>query len=160
MTPGPAKRIVTLLPKKSPTPIAPPMASMLSCRWVSLRFSSPDGTARSGKSGLPGGRPLGGSETLLMPAQIEQNVCEATDLFQSIVMNRGNSNYPAILTQTEAFHQPRCVHVAIAYRDTGFRHGLCHFCRRGFSQIEADGWNAVLHAVILFYAVDGGTALP
>src|SRR5579864_8862721 len=38
MTAGPARRIVTLLPKNKPTPIAPPMAIMVSWRWPRRRW--------------------------------------------------------------------------------------------------------------------------
>src|SRR5215831_4704756 len=37
MTAGPANRIVTPLPRNNPTPIAPPMAIMVSCLWLSRR---------------------------------------------------------------------------------------------------------------------------
>src|ERR1700730_4150916 len=37
MTAGPARRIVTLLPKNKPTPMAPPMAIMVSCLWLKRR---------------------------------------------------------------------------------------------------------------------------
>src|SRR5215472_11951200 len=33
MTAGPASRMVTLLPRNNPTPMAPPIAIMVSCRW-------------------------------------------------------------------------------------------------------------------------------
>src|SRR6266576_6744212 len=38
MTAGPARRIVTLLPKNKPTPMAPPMAIMVSWRWPRRRW--------------------------------------------------------------------------------------------------------------------------
>src|SRR5215470_282369 len=37
MTAGPANRMVTPLPRNKPTPIAPPMAIMVSCLWLSRR---------------------------------------------------------------------------------------------------------------------------
>src|SRR3954471_2294796 len=39
MTPGPASRIVTVLPRRRPTPIAPPIAITELWRGASLRFS-------------------------------------------------------------------------------------------------------------------------
>src|ERR1700676_3387533 len=39
MTAGPARRMVTLLPRNKPTPIAPPMAIMVSCLWPKRRWS-------------------------------------------------------------------------------------------------------------------------
>src|SRR4029077_4454829 len=41
MTAGPARRIVTLLPKNKPTPMAPPMAIMVSWRWPRRRWRPP-----------------------------------------------------------------------------------------------------------------------
>src|SRR5437660_8776997 len=38
MTAGPARRIVTLLPKNKPTPMAPPIAIMVSWRWPRRRW--------------------------------------------------------------------------------------------------------------------------
>src|SRR5579864_7752670 len=38
MTAGPARRIVTLLPKNKPAPMAPPMAIMVSWRWPRRRW--------------------------------------------------------------------------------------------------------------------------
>src|SRR5437588_1669178 len=44
MTAGPASRIVTLLPRNRPTPMAPPMAIMVSCLWLRQRCPpSPSG---------------------------------------------------------------------------------------------------------------------
>src|SRR5690349_3046367 len=39
ITAGPASRMVTLLPRNSPTPMAPPIAIMVSCRWLRRRCS-------------------------------------------------------------------------------------------------------------------------
>src|SRR5713226_4685414 len=44
MTPGPASSMVTLLPRKRPTPIAPPIAIIVSCREFNRRCS-PSGSA-------------------------------------------------------------------------------------------------------------------
>src|SRR5215472_12176459 len=158
MTPGPARRIVTLLPKKRPTPIAPPMASMLSCRWVSLRLSSAVSPGWLGKSFVPGARPSEVSGTLFMPAQIEQDVGKATYFFPGVVVDCGDSNDPAILAQTEAIHQPRRVHVTIAYANACIRHSLGNFCRRGFLKVETQGGNAFVHPVIFAHAVNRGAA--
>src|SRR2546421_6953728 len=38
MTAGPASRMVTLLPRNRPTPMAPPMAIMVSCLWLRRRW--------------------------------------------------------------------------------------------------------------------------
>src|SRR5260370_319685 len=121
------------------------MASMLSWRWVSLRLSSPVSAAMSNKSPAPGARPWKGSGTSPMLAQIEQHVRKATYLFHGVVVNRGNSNYAAILTQPEPLHQARCVHVAITYPNARVRHGLCDSRRRDLRQIEAQCRHALVH---------------
>src|SRR5260370_39699481 len=54
MTEGPARLMVTLLPKNRPTPMAPPMAIMDSWRSVSLRCKCWDGWAVSGAFSPPG----------------------------------------------------------------------------------------------------------
>src|SRR5216683_5728481 len=41
MTAGPASRMVTLLPRNKPTPMAPPMAIMVSCLWLKRRWRPP-----------------------------------------------------------------------------------------------------------------------
>src|SRR6186713_896024 len=52
MTPGPARRIVTVLPRNKPTPIAPPIAIIAIWRGTSLRRrpSSVAGAANSAGS--------------------------------------------------------------------------------------------------------------
>src|SRR2546429_1969193 len=48
MTAGPARRTVKLLPKNKPTPMAPPMAIMVSCLWPRRRWRpSTSGAART-----------------------------------------------------------------------------------------------------------------
>src|SRR5215472_2618274 len=159
MTPGPARRIVTLLPKKRPTPIAPPMASMVSCRWVSLRFSSRLSSVWTDKSFMPGAWPWLLSGALLMPAQIEQDVGKATYFFHGVVVDGRDSNDAAILSQTEPLYQPRRVHVTIAYANPRISHRLCHFRRRSLFKIEAQCGNSFARAVIFSHAVNCGTAL-
>src|SRR5205809_5215731 len=52
MTAGPARRTVTLLPKNKPTPMAPPMAIMVSCLWPRRRWRpSTSGVAGTDGSG-------------------------------------------------------------------------------------------------------------
>src|SRR5471032_2885375 len=52
MTPGPASRIVTVLPRKSPTPMALPMAIMAIWRGTSARFS-PSSAGCTGTAAYP-----------------------------------------------------------------------------------------------------------
>src|SRR6201982_1139548 len=112
------------------------MASMLSCRWVSLRLSSAVSPVWPGMSFLPGARPSVVPGTLFMPAQIEQDVGKATYFFHGVVVDCGDFNHAALLSQTEALHQPRRVHVTIAYPNTCFRHCLRNPCRSGFLKVD------------------------
>src|SRR5258708_28417939 len=48
MTPGPARRMVSLLPRNNPTPMAPPMAIMVSCLWPRRRWRPSASGAASG----------------------------------------------------------------------------------------------------------------
>src|SRR5215469_4345982 len=134
------------------------MASMLSCRWVSLRFSSAVSTAWPGRSFAPDARPSEVSGTLFMPAQIEQDVGKPPYFFHGVVVDCGDSNDPAILAQTEALHQPRRVHVTIAYANACIRHSLRNFCRRGSLKVETQGGYAFVHSVIFAHAVNRGAA--
>src|SRR5277367_1600713 len=86
MTPGPASRIVTELPRKSPTPIAPPMVIMVSWRCVSLRLSSwgtsavfatGDATATEARLDAP---------CLLTPNHVTEHLPELVNLLDCVVV--------------------------------------------------------------------------
>src|SRR5579859_1784903 len=140
MTPGPARRIVTLLPRNSPTPMAPPMASMVSWRCVSLRRSS---SVSGGLAVDPSPADFGecagrGSEISPMPGQITQDVTEALNFIRCVVVDERGADDATVLAQAQALHQPRGVHVAVANADPGAGHGLCDACRRNVWQIETE----------------------
>ena len=90
---------------------------------------------------------------------MEQNVRKATNFFDGVVVHSRDSNNAAVLAQPEALHQPRCVHVAIAYAHPRVGQRFRHFCRRGISQVEAHRGNTLVHAAIFFNSVDGGAAV-
>src|SRR5579864_3013323 len=140
--------------------MAPPIASMLSWRWVNLRRSSPVSAAWVGTSVVRATESWEESGTLLMLAQIEQDVRKAMYFFHGVVVDRGDSHNAAILTQAEALHQPRRVHMAIANSDARVGHGLGDFCGSRFLQIEAQSRNAFAHPVIFAHAVNRGAAFP
>src|SRR5580658_8076384 len=104
MTPGPARRIVTLLPRNSPTPMAPPIASIVSCRCVSLRFSSP--ASRGATYCEPSLEDCGvclcrESEGSAMLCQIEQGVTETMNLIDCVVVDQGGANNAAFQAHVE-----------------------------------------------------------
>src|SRR5690242_16283760 len=149
MTPGPASRIVTVLPRKRPTPMAPPMASMVSCLCVSLRRSSSYWGATTAESPL-GDSVAGagsGSEFSAMLVQIEQGVAEPVNFSRRIVMNQRDSHDAGFYWHTKPLHKTRGVHVAIANANSGSSHGLCHRSGRGFWQSEAECRHALVEQV-------------
>src|SRR5579859_1170321 len=99
MTPGPARRIVTLLPRNSPTPMAPPMASIVSWRCVSLRRSSSTSGGVAGEPPLMdcGARAGRDSEDSPMLCQIEQGVTEAVNLVPCVVVDERGADDATVL---------------------------------------------------------------
>src|SRR6185437_12053924 len=148
ITPGPARRIVTLLPRNRPTPMAPPMASMVSWRCVRRRWSA---SISGGVAGEPspmdcGERAGRESEISPMPGQIEQGVTEAVNLVHGVVVDERRADDAAVLPQSKALHQARGVHVAVANSDSRAGHGLCDFCGGDVWQIETERWHALVNA--------------
>src|SRR5262245_15665404 len=89
MTPGPARPIVTVLPRNSPTPIAPPIAIIVIWRELSRRCrpsSVVDGRAMAGVE-VTGSGIVKRMETALPPR----------DLWPTVVRDRPELQYPATL---------------------------------------------------------------
>src|SRR5580658_2821904 len=149
MTPGPASRTVTLLPRKSPTPIAPPMASMVSWRWVSWRFSSSvsAGIGSDVAAVDCGDRGGGESEGSAMLGQIEQGVAEAVNLIQRVVVDERGAHHAAFHWNAEPLHQARGVHVAVANADASLRDRFRNLCWSDIRQIEAKRRHALVNLV-------------
>src|SRR5581483_2916313 len=80
-TAGPASPIVTLLPRNRPTPMAPPIASMLSCRCVRLRRSVFVEGENGRAEGCSGIRSYG-----------RQHLAESGDLFLRVVVHQRRPN--------------------------------------------------------------------
>src|SRR5581483_1162415 len=92
-TAGPASPMVTLLPRNRPTPIAPPIASMLSCRCVRLRRSV-SGEGENGRAeGRSGIRSYG-----------RQHLAEPGDLFLRVVMHQRRTNSAFRIAETETLY--------------------------------------------------------
>src|SRR5579863_1555940 len=149
MTPGPARRIVTLLPRNRPTPIAPPMASIVSWRCVSLRRSSSASGRTAGESALVlmdcGGCWRRESEGSPMLRQIEQNVAETVNLIHRVVVDERSTDYAAFQRHAEPLHQARSVHVTITNADSGMGESFGNFGRSDIGKIEAECGHAVVH---------------
>src|SRR5579863_4996996 len=139
ITPGPASRMVMLLPRNRPTPIAPPRASMVSCRWVSRRWRFSGGVetlagelsircAARGTSGIA--------------AHWHDYFAEAMDFFYRVVMHERHADHPRLRVQTQPPHESWCIHVPIANSDAGIRQGLCDACRRLFLKVETESGDA------------------
>src|SRR5271169_5582229 len=104
MTPGPASRIVSELPRKSPTPIAPPIVIMVSWRCVRARLSSGE---------LPGVSAIlkafgAGTEAacLLTPNHVTQYLPKVVNLLEGVVVDERGAVDAGVETDSQALHQP------------------------------------------------------
>src|SRR5271155_6276525 len=116
--------MVKPLPRNKPTPIAPPIASMVSCRWLRRRRNSCCGGTEEDKS-FSELFTSAGSEVpreLSIFAQLLENLAEALDFFGGVVMHERGADCAAIHRQPEAFHKARGVHVTVTNADSCARH--------------------------------------
>src|SRR5215469_5846276 len=128
MTPGPASLMVTELPRKSPTPIAPPMVIMVSWRCVSARLSWGELPAASAALGAIGS---GAAVTCLSAANhVTKYLPEFVNLLDRVVVNERRPVGTDLQADPQALHQSRGVHVAVTNSDAVLRHGFCNQCRR------------------------------
>src|SRR5271155_4504271 len=105
MTPGPARRIVTELPRNRPTPMAPPMVIMVSWRCVRLRLSSDE---------RPVAVSVGGAGCLLTPNHLTQHLSELVNLLDGVVVDYRRAVDAGVESAAETVHQPWRVHVSVA----------------------------------------------
>src|SRR5580704_14861278 len=117
MTPGPASRMVTELPRKSPTPIAPPIVIMVSWRCVSLRFSSEELSDPLAAASLEGIDACSAAGCLLTSNQFTKYFAELVNLLDSVVVDQRRTVDAGVEAFAQAPHQPRCVHVSVANAD-------------------------------------------
>src|SRR5215467_9179724 len=107
MTAGPASRIVTLLPRNNPTPMAPPIAIIVSCRWLSRRCrlsptgpavialaTSTDDNLVSVMAGSPGRRKHHQTHVLL------ENIHNCLDVVRGVVHMEGDT-YPVMTIRND-----------------------------------------------------------
>src|SRR5580693_4830293 len=128
MTPGPASRIVTELPRKSPTPIAPPIVIMVSWRCVSARLSS--GELSGVSASLKGIGARAGVGCLSTPNDVTKDLPELANLLDGVVMDKRRAVDTGVEAGAQALHQSRSVHVAVTNANASVRHGVSNE-RRG-----------------------------
>src|SRR5580698_1518649 len=86
MTPGPANRIVSELPRKSPTPIAPPIVIMVSWRCVRLRLSSKELSVGFAGADAETVERLLQAPCLLAPNHVTEHLSELVNLLDGVVV--------------------------------------------------------------------------
>ena len=86
MTPGPASRIVSELPRKSPTPIAPPIVIMVSWRCVRLRLSSGEPSAVFAREDAETLKARPETSCLLTPNHVTEHLSELVNLLDGVVV--------------------------------------------------------------------------
>src|SRR5580704_15011933 len=156
ITPGPASRMVILLPRNRPTPIAPPRASMVSWRWVSRRwrFSGAGETLTREFS-----RRCAGCGASGMAAHWQDYVTEAMDFFYRVVMHERHANRPRLRVQTQPPHESWCIHVPVANSDAGIRECLGDASRMLFLKVETESGDAFAQPIFIADAIDCGISL-
>src|SRR5579862_21830 len=99
MTAGPANRMVTPLPRNRPTPMAPPMAIMVSCLWVRPRCSPSESVmgdfdvtlaAMPGRDGSVMAGNAGGSNSHEMHVLLE-NLSDGVHVAERVIDVKGDS---------------------------------------------------------------------
>src|SRR5580704_1731861 len=151
ITPGPASRMVMLLPRNRPTPIAPPRESMVSRR---CRFSGAGEALAVELSRTCAGRGASG-----IAAHWQDYVAEAMDFFYRVVMHERHADRPRLRVQTQPPHEARCIHVSIANSDAGIRECLGDASRMLFLKVETESGDAFAQPIFIADAIDCGISL-
>src|ERR1700677_3410582 len=146
MTPGPASLIVRELPRKSPTPIAPPIVIMVSWRWVSLRLSSGELSVVFARADSETVKAWTEAPCLLTPNHVTEHLPELVNLLKGVVVENRCADDTSVEAKTEMFHQPRRVHVSIANANAAIRHGFGNARGQDIGKAKAKGWYAFGHA--------------
>src|ERR1700733_6735721 len=142
MTPGPASRIVSELPRKSPTPIAPPIVIMVSWRCVRLRLSSGGPSAVFAREDAETLKARPETSCLLTSNHVTEHLSELVNLLDGVVVENRCPDDSGVEAAPEMLHQPRCVHVSIANADGAVRHGFGNGRGQCMRKVKAKGWNA------------------
>src|SRR5258708_6855418 len=153
MTPGPASRMVTVLPRKSPTPIAPPIVIIVSWRCVSARLSSGEfsGEAASFEAIRVGE----GLACLLTPNHVTEHLPELANLLDGVVVDKRRAVDTDFEAGAQALHQPRSIHVAVTNGNAAVSHCLCDERRRDVGKAETKRRNAFRQAGGVANSVNG-----
>src|SRR2546428_4608285 len=139
--------MVTLLPRKRPTPIAPPMAIMVNCLWLTCGCKPSD----SPELLLPGmsqrysaaeSRVLSVGGIFPQPASATsdraQVFCEAAYLLQRVVVHQRGANGAALQGNPQPLQQPRRVHVSVPHSDALI--GECGGYGRGSHALDVEAY--------------------
>src|SRR5215469_1719619 len=158
MTPGPASLMVTELPRKRPTPMAPPRAIMVSWRCVSARLSS-EGPAGEWAA-LEAIDAVGAAARLPAANQVTKYLSELANLLNRVVVDKRCAVDAGVEADAEAVHQSRGVHVAISNADAALGHGLRNNGGRDVWKPETESGNAFGEASRIVNTVDHGACRP
>src|ERR1700739_3510737 len=154
MTPGPASRMVTELPRKSPTPIAPPMVIMVSWRCVSARLSSVEfSRVRAGSKAIGARAEV---PCLSPPNHVKEYLPELVNLVEGVVVDDRRAVDTGVEARAQALHQSRCVHVSVTNANASVRHSLGDECRRDVWKAETKCRNAFGQPRVVVKAIDNG----
>src|SRR5438874_4556002 len=153
ITPGPASAMVTLLPRKRPTPIAPPIAIIESWRELSRRWRSDSGAGLNSATAV--------ATDCLMSAMFDssardalQHVGETVDFLISVVVDQRCPDSSSIGGNTHAAKQARGVHISVANADAVIGTLRSHSGRRFTFYVETNCWDTMPELVISLDSVD------
>src|SRR6267143_784019 len=168
MMPGPASSMVTLLPRNRPTPIAPPMAIIVSWREFSRRCSSPN--SRGGVAVLTSRCDTKPPEYLskqhltlcdplvqfrLIACDTAQHIDKLADLLDGVVVDERCPNGSSFWRNPHATEETWRVHIPISHSDSVFRTDSGHSGGMYSVQIETNCGHTVLELARLSDSVHG-----
>src|ERR1700678_507558 len=89
-----------------------------------------------------------------MAAQVQENTSEALNLFNRVVMNKGDTNCAGLGVQTQPPHQAWRVHVSVTNPDSRASQSFGDYRRLRRSEVETKRGNALLQPLRFVNAVD------
>ena len=90
-----------------------------------------------------------------MPLQVQEYASEAVNLFDRIVVYKGDTHRTPVRVETQPPHQSRRIHVTVANSDTSLGEGCGDNCRLNLSEIEAERRHTLAQPIFVMNAVDG-----
>src|SRR5271154_1373333 len=91
-----------------------------------------------------------------MSGHAKQYLPEFLNLFEGVVVKKRGAQNARLEWDTEALHQTRRVHMAVANADTTAGHSFCDTRGRNVRQIEAESGHALVQAGAVVNPVDDG----